>query len=69
MPWATSSPISTATWPPRSATARVPSYLSAYRYDPYGQTLDTYSAANPVPVPFRYQGRILQSAEGATDLV
>ena len=45
-----------------------PSYLSAFRYDPYGQTLDVYSGANPVPVPFRYQGRILQSAEGSTDL-
>ena len=45
-----------------------PSYLSAYRYDPYGQTLDTFSGSNPVPVPFRYQGRILQSADGATDL-
>ena len=46
-----------------------PSYLSAYRYDPYGQTLDTYSAGSgAVPVPFRYQGRILQSADGATDL-
>ena len=49
-------------------TGSSPSYLSAYRYDPYGQTLDSYSAANPVQVPFRFGGRILQSAEGATDL-
>jgi RHS repeat-associated protein len=46
-----------------------PEYLAAYRYDAAGQSVDSYTAAgNSVEVPFRYQGRILQSADGATDL-
>jgi RHS repeat-associated protein len=46
-----------------------PSFLSAFRYDAYGETVDSYnSAGNTLILPWRYQGRILESADGATDL-
>ena len=46
-----------------------PLYLSAYRYDPYGETVGSWSASSGLVVPWRFQGRILESDIGAgTDL-
>jgi RHS repeat-associated protein len=46
-----------------------PGYLSAYRYDAYGETVASWIAeSGSVSVPYRYQGRRLQNASGATDL-
>ncbi|MGD0019967.1 MAG: RHS repeat-associated core domain-containing protein [Candidatus Limnocylindrales bacterium] len=46
-----------------------PSYSSAYRYDAYGETCDQYSVGSgAITSPWRYQGRILESASGSTDL-
>jgi RHS repeat-associated protein len=46
-----------------------PSYTSAYRYDAYGQTCDLYTVKHhAITSPWRFQGRILESASGSTDL-
>jgi RHS repeat-associated protein len=46
-----------------------PLYLSAYRYDPYGETVGSWSASSGLTVPWRFQGRILESDIGSgTDL-
>jgi RHS repeat-associated protein len=46
-----------------------PAFLSAFRYDAYGETVDSYNAAgNSLAFPWRFQGRILESATSATDL-
>jgi RHS repeat-associated protein len=49
-----------------------PDYLSAYRYDPYGETCAAYLAGSLISDsnPWRFQGRILESATGSgqTDL-
>jgi RHS repeat-associated protein len=46
-----------------------PSYSSAYRYDAYGETCDLYtSGSGAIKSPWRFQGRILESADGSTDL-
>jgi RHS repeat-associated protein len=51
------------------ATGSNPSFLSAFRYDAYGETCDSYNAGgNNLAVPWRYQGRIRESASSATDL-
>jgi RHS repeat-associated protein len=51
------------------ATGTNPSFLSAFRYDAYGETCDSYNAGgNNLAVPWRYQGRIRESASSATDL-
>jgi RHS repeat-associated protein len=51
------------------ATGSSPSFLSAFRYDAYGETCDSYNAGgNNLAVPWRYQGRIRESASSATDL-
>ncbi len=46
-----------------------PSYSSAYRYDAYGETCDSYSSGSgAITSPWRFGGRILESASGSTDL-
>jgi hypothetical protein len=45
-----------------------PGFLAAFRYDAAGQTVDAYTGSGAPEIPYRYQGRILQSAAGATDL-
>jgi RHS repeat-associated protein len=46
-----------------------PTYVGAYRYDAYGETCDTYApASGAVDSPWRYQGRIRESADGSPDL-
>ncbi len=47
-----------------------PAYLDAYRYDPYGETCGSWAASSgSLTVPWRFQGRILESDIGAgTDL-
>jgi RHS repeat-associated protein len=46
-----------------------PLYLSAYRYDPYGETVGLWSASSGLTVPWRFGGRILESDIGSgTDL-
>jgi RHS repeat-associated protein len=46
-----------------------PSYSSAYRFDAYGETCDLYTAGSgAIKSPWRFQGRILESADGSTDL-
>ena len=46
-----------------------PVYLDAYRYDPYGETVGSWAASSgSLTVPWRFQGRILESAAGGTDL-
>jgi RHS repeat-associated protein len=46
-----------------------PLYLSAYRYDPYGETVGLWSASSGFTVPWRFQGRMLESDIGSgTDL-
>jgi RHS repeat-associated protein len=46
-----------------------PTLLSAYRYDAYGETCGAWSAdSGSIAVPWRFQGRLLESASGATDL-
>jgi RHS repeat-associated protein len=46
-----------------------PGFLSAYRYDAYGETVDSWVAGSgSVAVPYRYQGRRLQNAQDGTDL-
>jgi RHS repeat-associated protein len=46
-----------------------PGYLTAYRYDAYGETVGTWTATSgSIAIPWRYQGRILESASGSTDL-
>ena len=40
---------------------------AAYRYDAYGQTVASYSASG-ASVAWRYQGRLLESAPGTSDL-
>jgi RHS repeat-associated protein len=46
-----------------------PTYVGAYRYDAYGETCDTYTpASGAVDSPWRYQGRIRESAQGSPDL-
>jgi len=45
-----------------------PTYLAAFRYDAFGQTVDAYDGGSAPAIPYRFQGRILQSAEGSTDL-
>jgi RHS repeat-associated protein len=46
-----------------------PTLLSAYRYDAYGETCGAWSAdTGSIAVPWRFQGRLLESATGATDL-
>jgi RHS repeat-associated protein len=56
-----------------TATADVsssPVFLSAYRYDAYGETCAAYLAGSLTSDsnPWRFQGRILQSTSGQTDL-
>jgi RHS repeat-associated protein len=42
-------------------------FVNAYRYDPYGQTVCTWTATSgSVNLPWRYQGRILESAGTST---
>jgi RHS repeat-associated protein len=42
-------------------------FVNAYRYDPYGQTVATWTATTgSVKMPWRYQGRILESAGTST---
>ena len=41
-------------------------WTSAYRYDPYGETVDVCTGS--ITSPWRFQGRILESADGSTDL-
>jgi RHS repeat-associated protein len=44
-------------------------YTMAYRYDACGETLDTYTATSgAVDSPWRYQGRVRETASGAPDL-
>ena len=46
-----------------------PALLSAYRYDAYGETCGSWSAGSgSIAVPWRFQGRLLESATGGTDL-
>ena len=46
-----------------------PVLLSAYRYDAYGETCGSWSAdTGSIAVPWRFQGRLLESSSGATDL-
>ena len=46
-----------------------PVYLDAYRYDAYGETVGSWAASSgSLTVPWRFQGRILESAAGGTDL-
>jgi RHS repeat-associated protein len=46
-----------------------PTFLSAYRFDAYGETCaDWHPASGAMDVPWRFQGRILESASGTTDL-
>jgi RHS repeat-associated protein len=46
-----------------------PGYLSAYRYDAYGETVASWTAeSGSVSVPYRYQGRRLENDPAATDL-
>jgi RHS repeat-associated protein len=45
-----------------------PEYLAGFRYDAFGQTVDAYAGGGAPSIPYRFQGRILQSAEGSTDL-
>jgi RHS repeat-associated protein len=46
-----------------------PALLSAYRYDAYGETCGSWSASSgSIAVPWRFQGRLLESATGSTDL-
>jgi RHS repeat-associated protein len=45
-----------------------PSFVNAYRYDPYGETICSYTNSGSISIPWRYQGRILESAGGGTDL-
>jgi len=45
-----------------------PTYLAGFRYDAFGQTIDTYAAGGAPAIPYRFQGRILQSAEGSMEL-
>ena len=45
-----------------------PVYSAAYRYDAYGETCDSYAPTGAITSPWRYQGRILESASGSTDL-
>jgi len=45
-----------------------PEYLAGFRYDAFGQSVDAYAGGGAPSIPYRFQGRILQSAEGSTDL-
>ncbi|MGD0019969.1 MAG: RHS repeat-associated core domain-containing protein [Candidatus Limnocylindrales bacterium] len=45
-----------------------PAYSSAYRYDAYGETCDSYTPTGAITSPWRFQGRILESSSGSTDL-
>ena len=46
-----------------------PVFLDAFRYDAYGETCASWTAGSgSIAVPWRFQGRILESASGATDL-
>ena len=45
-----------------------PAFSAAYRYDAYGETCDVYAPTGAIASPWRFQGRILESAEGSTDL-
>jgi RHS repeat-associated protein len=51
-------------------TSSGPNYLTAYRYDPYGETCAAYlvGGLSTDTNPWRFQGRILQNAAGQTDL-
>jgi RHS repeat-associated protein len=48
-------------------TADGSTIAAAYRYDAYGQTVASYSASG-ASVAWRYQGRLLESAPGTSDL-
>ena len=45
-----------------------PAFSAAYRYDAYGVTCDSYAPEGWIKSSWRYQGRILESAEGSSDL-
>jgi RHS repeat-associated protein len=45
-----------------------PAFSAAYRYDAYGVTCDSYAPSGSIASPWRYQGRILESADGTADL-
>ena len=45
-----------------------PAFSAAYRYDAYGVTCDSYAPSGSIESPWRYQGRILESASGSADL-
>jgi RHS repeat-associated protein len=46
-----------------------PQYLTALAYDAYGQTCDSYNrSGNTLDTPWRYQGRIRESASGSPEL-
>jgi hypothetical protein len=46
-----------------------PEYLAGFRYDAFGQSVDAYAGGGAPSIPYRFQGRILQSAEASTDLM
>jgi RHS repeat-associated protein len=51
------------------SSASSPLFLNAFRYDAYGETLHKWEAASgALTIPWRYQGRILESASTGTDL-
>ncbi len=45
-----------------------PQFLAGFRYDAFGQSVDAYTGGGAPAIPYRFQGRILQSAEASTDL-
>ena len=49
-------------------TGSSPAIVNAFRYDAYGETLHSWTGTGSVNVPWRFQGRLLENAEGATDL-
>jgi RHS repeat-associated protein len=54
-----------------AATIVGTSFSAAYRYDAFGETLDTYTGTGAIGSLWRYQGRILESSPlttGGTDL-
>jgi RHS repeat-associated protein len=51
------------------SSSSTPAYLSAYRYDAYGQTCGVWSATTgTIAIPWRFQGRILETSATGTDL-
>jgi RHS repeat-associated protein len=49
------------------ADGSAPTFVNAFRFDPYGQTIASWTASSgSVSIPWRYQGRILESAGSST---